>query len=161
MPSQNQTNTLSSVTRGNSSSDNSSSDIYRLVPRAPPYDADPQYSHSQHERLISRHEKTSMSHMQDESHTLRRNDGNSAVEPLDAGKNQKMAEFQEGCEPSHTGSEKTLLAKSCDTGLFIGTSEDEDVYPTCLEGELHEHQKFDLHISCSPGTLLILIVDCN
>ncbi|WOK96653.1 E3 ubiquitin-protein ligase [Canna indica] len=112
VPSQIQIATPSTSTAAGTTSDNSSCETYNLVPRPTPYDADPRYSGSQREGLVSRREK-SMGHIK-------------------AVKKRNIAE-SEGYKLTHTESEKNLSTKACDAGFVITTSEDEDVCPTCLE----------------------------
>ncbi|RZR90683.1 hypothetical protein BHM03_00018603 [Ensete ventricosum] len=82
VPSQIQIATPSSLlTTAGNAPDNSACETYHIVPLPQPYDADPRYFRLQREGLVSRREK-SMSHTQEELHTLRRNGSSSAVETL-------------------------------------------------------------------------------
>ncbi|RWW31905.1 hypothetical protein GW17_00003460, partial [Ensete ventricosum] len=128
VPSQIQTATSSASSIAGNTYDNSLCENHHLVPRLPPYEADPRYAR---EGLISRREK-SMSHIQEDLQTLRRNGSSSAVETL-AAVRKRIAETEVGQKLTHAESEKNLAAKTRDTGFVFTTSEDEDVCPTCLE----------------------------
>ncbi|RRT69373.1 hypothetical protein BHE74_00027875 [Ensete ventricosum] len=154
VPSQIQIATPSSLlTTAGNAPDNSACETYHIVPLPQPYDADPRYFRLQREGLVSRREK-SMSHTQEELHTLRRNGSSSAVETLGAINKQNIAESEEGFKLTHPESEKYLSAKACDTSFVITTSEDEDVCPTCLEEYTPENPKIvancshHFHLSC-------------
>lgn len=150
VPSQIQAATSSTSTTAGNTYDNSLCESHHLVPRPPPYEADPRYAR---EGLISRREK-SMSHLQEDLQTLRRNGSSSAVETLGAIKKRNIAESEEGFKLTHPESEKYLSAKACDTSFVITTSEDEDVCPTCLEEYTPENPKIvancshHFHLSC-------------
>ncbi|XP_065016693.1 E3 ubiquitin-protein ligase At3g02290-like isoform X1 [Musa acuminata AAA Group] len=149
VPSQIQTATSSTSTTAGNTYDNSLCESHHLVPRPPPYEADPRYAR---EGLISRREK-SMSHIQEDLQTLRRNGSSSAVETL-AAVRKRIAETEAGQKLTHAESEKNLAAKTRDTGFVFTTSEDEDVCPTCLEEYSSENPKIvakcshHFHLSC-------------
>ncbi|KAG6519680.1 hypothetical protein ZIOFF_023185 [Zingiber officinale] len=121
-------------------SDSSLSETSHLVPRPPPYEIDPRYSLSQHEGLVLRREK-SMSHILEDLHTLRRNGSSSAVETLGSVIKRNITESVEGCKScnmAHIESEKNLSTKASGTRLLVTSSEDEDVCPTCLDGDFKD-----------------------
>ncbi|KAM0947137.1 putative transcription factor C2H2 family [Dioscorea sansibarensis] len=117
---------------GTNAAENVLSETYHLVPRPAPYDADPRYSRSQREGLVSRREK-GMSHVQDDSQMLRRNGSSSGVEHLAAAKKRNSADSEDECKANRAEPDKSLSAKGFGTGYILTTSEDEDVCPTCLE----------------------------
>ncbi|XP_038984317.1 E3 ubiquitin-protein ligase At3g02290-like isoform X2 [Phoenix dactylifera] len=143
---------LTSTGIGTTSADSSLSETYHLVPQPPSYDTDPRLSHSQRDGLVLRRDK-SMSHLQEESQTRRRNGSSSAVEHLVSIKKWNSVETEEE-KPSHSESEKNLYAKAYGTGYVIATSEDEDVCPTCLDEYTPENPKIvtncshHFHLSC-------------
>ncbi|THU59710.1 hypothetical protein C4D60_Mb07t04910 [Musa balbisiana] len=149
VPSQIQAATSSTSTTAGNTYDNSLCESHHLVPRPLPYEADPRYAR---EGLISRREK-SMSHLQEDLQTLRRNGSSSAVETL-AAVRKRIAETEAGQKLTHAESEKNLAAKTRDTGFVFTTSEDEDVCPTCLEEYSSENPKIvakcshHFHLSC-------------
>ncbi|XP_010907968.1 E3 ubiquitin-protein ligase At3g02290 isoform X1 [Elaeis guineensis] len=144
---------LTSTGIGTTSADSSLSETYHLVPRPPPYDTDSRFSRSQRDGLVSRREK-SMSHLQEQPQTLRRNGSSSAVEHLGSIKKRNSAETEEECKLSLSESEKNLYAKAYGTGYVVATSEDEDVCPTCLDEYTPENPKIvtkcshHFHLSC-------------
>lgn len=114
--------------------DNSFSDVYRAPPRPLPYDVDSRYSRVQRDGLISRREKAS-SHFHDESEPLQRCSSSSGLDsPPDK---WKRIEFDEQSKSGLSDSSgKHLLSKvSSEVDYTFPSSEDEDVCPTCLEGE--------------------------
>lgn len=116
-------------------SDNSLFDTYHSMPRPVPYDADPRFSRLQRDGLVSRREKA-LSHFQEESQPLRRSNSGSGVENLGAGKKQNIIDFEEDCKAGRlVPFEKVLSAKALQGGSrMLTSSEDEDICPTCLEG---------------------------
>lgn len=127
---------LTSTGLSNLSAESSFSDTHHLVPRPPPYDTDPRYSRLQRDGLVSRREK-SMSHIQEDSQLLTRSSSSSCVEHLGSGKKKNSADSEEECKACRTESEKLLSAKgSYGMGYVFATSEDEDVCPTCLDGNV-------------------------
>lgn len=121
-------------------SDSSLSETSHLVPRPPPYEIDPRYSLSQREGLVLRHEKSMshMAHILEDLHTLRRNCSSSAVETLGSVKKRNITESVEGCKITHIELEKNPSTKAYCTGFLVTSSEDEDVCPTCLEGDFKD-----------------------
>lgn len=120
---------------GTNAAENVLSETYHLVPRPAPYDADPRFSRSQREGLVSRREK-GMSLVQDDSQMLRRNGSSSGVEHLAAAKKRNSADSEDECKVNRAEPDKSLSAKGFGMGYILATSEDEDVCPTCLEGNL-------------------------
>ena len=128
---------LSSSGIGTSVPDGSLSDTHHPVSRAAPYDTEQRYSRLQRDGLVSRREK-SMTHFQDGSQPLRRNVSSSGMEPLGKGKKNYGAETDEDGKISQSeASEKTSATKAAQGLAYIQTSsEDEDVCPTCLDGNV-------------------------
>lgn len=116
-------------------SENPSSDSQLSVTRPLPYDADQQISHSQRDGLVSRRDK-SMTRLQENSQ-LRRNTSSSGQEPWGFGKKSNGADVEEDCKFSYSeSSEKALAAKVIYGTTYSQLCEDEDVCPTCLDGNL-------------------------
>lgn len=115
--------------------DNSSNDIHLSVSRPVPSDSDQRYSRLQRDGLVSRRDK-SITHFQEDSQTLRRNMSSSGTESLGFGKKWNGVESEEDGKLSHSeSSEKALSAKVAFGLAYTQTpSEDEDVCPTCLDG---------------------------
>nr|GMD55343.1 E3 ubiquitin-protein ligase At3g02290-like [Ipomoea batatas] len=124
------TASLSSI----ASRDNSLSEMYCSPPRPLPYDAGHRYFHLQQNELASGREKGS-SHMLD-SEPLQRSDSDDEEFPSTGNK------WDESCEK--TGSKEEYSRSSLKpstteptTGFahIYPSSDDEDVCPTCLEGD--------------------------
>lgn len=127
---------LTSTGLGSSSADSSFSETHHLVPRPAPYDTDPRYSRLQRDGLVSRREK-SMSHIQEDSQLLTRSSSSSCVEHLGSGKKKNNADSEDECKVCRSESDKIMSAKGFGTGYVLATAEDEDVCPTCLDGNLN------------------------
>lgn len=111
--------------------DNSVCDMYRPPPRPLPYNVDPRW-----DGLVSRREKGS-SHSHEETEPLRSEaDGDS--ESLSSEDKWNESTCEEGLKESHTKSSIKLLTEKPSTGFahIYSSPEDEDVCPTCLEGEI-------------------------
>ncbi|KAF8400089.1 hypothetical protein HHK36_015964 [Tetracentron sinense] len=126
---------LVSSSLGSTLPDSSLNDTHHSVPRPVPYDADQRYSRLQRDGLVSRREK-SMTHFQEESRPLRKSSSSSGVEPLGTGKKwngiDSEEEFKVGCLDS---SERISSTKASQGLVYMPpSSEDEDVCPTCLDG---------------------------
>lgn len=119
--------------------DSASNDVYHSisVPRAVAYDGDQRYSRLQRDGLVSRRDK-STAHLQEESQPLRRTTSTSEIEPLGSNiKRRNGAESEEDCKIVHqlepAGKPSiTKVIHGLDYKLRL--SEDEDVCPTCLDG---------------------------
>ena len=78
-----------------------------------------------------------MSHIQEDSQLLTRSGSSSCVEHLGSGKKKNSADSEEECKSCRSESEKIMSAKGLyGAGYVLTTSEDEDVCPTCLDGNL-------------------------
>lgn len=125
------------VSSGNGSTITESSldDTHLSISRPVPYDAEQRYSRLQRDGLVSRREK-STSHFQEESQPLRRNLSSSSTDPLGFGKKQNEIDSEEdGKVGLSESSEKPLGTKGGYGLVFVQPcSEDEDVCPTCLDG---------------------------
>lgn len=128
---------LTSSGIGTSLNDNSPSDTQLAVSRPIPYDTSEQrYSRLQRDGLVSRREK-SMIHFQDETHhPLRRNVSSSGAESLGFGKKQNAVDSKEDSKLVHSESSDRALAAKMAYGVYNVqmSAEDEDVCPTCLDG---------------------------
>lgn len=122
---------------GTTSPDGSLSDTHHPVSRTAPYDNEQRYSRLQRDGLVSRRDK-SMTHFQDSSQPLRRNISGSGMEPLGFGKKNYGGETEEdGKLAQSDASEKTLATKAAQGLAYVQTSsEDEDICPTCLDGNV-------------------------
>lgn len=119
--------------------------MYRPPPRPLPYNVDPRYSRLQRDGLVSRREKGS-SHSHEETEPLRSEaDGDS--ESLSNGDKWNELTCEEGLKESHTKSSTKLLTEKPATGFahIYSSPEDEDVCPTCLEGEISSFIYFQLY----------------
>ncbi|KAH7532787.1 hypothetical protein FEM48_Zijuj04G0059200 [Ziziphus jujuba var. spinosa] len=115
--------------------DNSLADMYRSPPRPLPYDADPRYFRLQRDGLISRREKGS-SHSHEESEPLR-GDVDAENESLSTGDKWNESACEDGSKEQRSKSSIKFSSAKTTTGVinFYTSSEDEDVCPTCLEGD--------------------------
>jgi hypothetical protein len=115
--------------------DNTSNDIHLSVSRPAASDSDQRYSRLQRYGLVSRRDK-SMTHFQEDSQPLRRNMSSSGAESLGFGKKRNGVESEEdGKLGLSESSEKALTAKVAHGLAYMqASSEDEDVCPTCLDG---------------------------
>ncbi|GMP30798.1 hypothetical protein CsSME_00005302 [Camellia sinensis var. sinensis] len=112
--------------------------MYRSPPRPLPYDADPRCFRMQRDGLVSRRDKSS-SHSLEETEPLR------SCTDADSESLNTVDKWNEStCEGSkeyHTRS--SLKISSAKTGTEFAhiyfSSEDEDVCPTCLEGEISQY----------------------
>lgn len=127
--------------------DNSLSDVYRSPPRPLPYDADPRYVRLQRDGLVSRREKGS-SHLQEETEPLRSDTDVNSV-PLNTGDKWNQSTCEEGLKEYQTMSSFKLSATKATTGVahIYSSSDDEDVCPTCLEGEISQFVSFVYSVS--------------
>ena len=109
--------------------------MYRSPPRPLPYEIDPQYFHLQRDGLVSRREKGS-SHLHEETEPLR-SDADADSEFLSTGDKWNGSTCEEGSKEYHTKSSLKVSTAKRETGFahIYSSSEDEDVCPTCLEGE--------------------------
>lgn len=116
-------------------SENSSSDNHLSVSRPLPYETE-RYSRSQRDGLVSRRDK-SMTHLQEDSQ-LRRNMSSSGIESLGFGKKRNGVDSEEDCKCCYSETSEKALATKVAYGLTYvqPSSEDEDVCPTCLDGNL-------------------------
>jgi len=113
--------------------DNSLSDIYRSPPRPLPYDADPRF-------FRSRREKGS-SHLNEESDPLR-GDADADTESLNLG-GKRNHTSEDGSKEYRKSTVRLSSANlSTGAGVVYSSSEEEDVCPTCLEGNLFSTQFF-------------------
>lgn len=115
------------------STDSALADMYRSPPRPLPYDADPRYYRMQRDGLFSRRDK-GCSHSHDESEPLR-SDIDADSDPLCTGGKWNESTCEDDSKECRKSSVKLSSAKSTTVmGYFYSSSEDEDVCPTCLEG---------------------------
>lgn len=116
-----------------SSHDNFLSEAFRSTPRPLPYDADPRYIRS----LISRREKGS-SHSHEEAEPLRSDSSDAAdTESFSKWGNNKSIISDKDAKEEYSSKSGLRISKSksvADTESIYVLSEDEDVCPTCLEG---------------------------
>lgn len=121
--------------------------MYRSPPRPLPYDADPRYVRLQRDGLVSRREKGS-SHSQEETEPLR-SDTNVDSVPLNTGDKWNQSTCEEGSKEYQTKSSFKLSATKATTGFapIYSSSDDEDVCPTCLEGEISRCVLFIFSVS--------------
>lgn len=127
--------------------DNSLSDMYRSPPRPLPYDADPRFFRSQHDRLVSRREKGS-SHLNEESELLR-GDVDADTESFNSSGKWNESTGKDGSKEYRSKSSARLSSAKLTTGaeLVYLSSEEEDVCPTCLEGwHSSNFMQFHTHI---------------
>ena len=108
--------------------------MYRSPPRPLPYDADTRYFRLQRDALVSRCEKGS-SHSQEESEPLR-GDDDAGSESLSTG--DKWNACEQGSKEQHSKSSQKLSSAKAPVGIgyIYSPEEEEDVCPTCLEGNL-------------------------
>ncbi|MBA0548994.1 hypothetical protein Golob_020055 [Gossypium lobatum] len=115
--------------------DNSLSDMYQSPPRPLPYDAEARYFRLQRDGLVSRHEKgSSQSH--EESEPLR---GENDADPGSLSTEGKWNAFEQGSKEQHSKSSQKLSSAKAPVGIgyiYSSAEEEEDVCPTCLEGDL-------------------------
>lgn len=145
---------ISSTTQGSGSLtttaplDNSVCDMYRPPPRPLPYNADPRYSRLQRDGLVSRREKGS-SHLHEETEPLR-SEADADSESLSSGDKWNESTGEEGLKESHTKSSMKISTEKPMTGFshIYSSPEDEDVCPTCLEGEI---SPFFFLLCCGPS----------
>lgn len=129
-------NFLASSAMSPTLSENSSSDSHISASRPLAYDTDQRYSRLQRDGLVSRRDK-SLTHLHEDSQ-LRRNMSSSGVESLGFGKKWNGVDTEEDCKVCHSESSEKALATKVAFGLTYTqpSSEDEDVCPTCLDGNL-------------------------
>ncbi|CAA3014663.1 E3 ubiquitin- ligase At3g02290-like [Olea europaea subsp. europaea] len=127
--------TQGTATLSSASLDNSLADMYRSPPRPLPYDADPRYFRLQRDGLVSRREKGS-THSHEETEPLRRSEVDEDSESFTNTKKWNKFECEEGSEEYDPKSPVKLSMAKTTTGYahIYTSSEDEDVCPTCLEG---------------------------
>lgn len=127
--------TLASSSISPLQSDNSTNDSHISIFRSWPYDSDSTYSRLQRDGLVSRHDK-SMYHFQEDVQPVRKNVSSSGVESLGLGNRRNGIDSEEDCKFGLLEYSEGLTAESAD-GLICTqpSSEDEDVCPTCLEGD--------------------------
>lgn len=150
---------ISSTTQGSGSLtttaplDNSVCDMYHPPPRPLPYNADPRYSHLQRDGLVSRREKGS-SHLHEETEPLR-SEADLDSESLSSGDKWNESTGEEGLKESHTKSSMKISTEKPMTGFshIYSSPEDEDVCPTCLEGEI---SSFFFLLCCGPSNELVI-----
>ncbi|KAJ6960258.1 E3 ubiquitin-protein ligase [Populus alba x Populus x berolinensis] len=117
-----------------SSLDNSLAEMYRSPPRPLPYDADPRCSRLQRDGLVSRREKGS-SHSHEESEPLR-SDNDADSESFSTGDKWNASACEGGKEQRSRSSLKLSSARATvGIGYVYSSSEEEDVCPTCLDGD--------------------------
>lgn len=123
--------------------DNSLPDMYRSPPRPLPYDADPRYFRLQRDGLISRREKGS-SYSHEESEPLRGDIDSD--ESLSMGGKWNESAREDGTKEHRSKTSVRLSSAKTMTGVgnIYTSPEDEDVCPTCLEGNLSFH--FVVHV---------------
>ncbi|XVE78582.1 hypothetical protein DITRI_Ditri13aG0157500 [Diplodiscus trichospermus] len=121
-------------TNSSGSLDNSLSDMYRAPPRPLPYDADTRYFRLQRDGLVPRREKGS-SHLEEESEPLR---GEDDAESESLSTRDKLSTCEQGSKEQHSKSSQKLLSAKALVGIeyIYSSAEEEDVCPTCLEGNL-------------------------
>jgi hypothetical protein len=114
--------------------DSSLSDMYRSPPRPLPYDADPRYIRLQRDGLVSRREKGT-SHSHEEAEPLR-SDTDADSECLSTGDKWNDSACEDGSKEYRSRSSMKLSSAKATTGFgnIYTSSEEEDVCPTCLEG---------------------------
>ena len=117
--------------------DNSADETHVSMSRPVPYDTEQRYSRLQRDGLVSRRDK-SVTHFQEETQPLRRNMSSSGVESLGIGRKSNGVESEDDSKIAHPeSSERTLVPKVAYGPTYMqSTSEDEDVCPTCLDGNL-------------------------
>lgn len=116
--------------------DNSPNDSQLSLSRSIPYDSEQRYTRLQRDGLVSRRDK-SMIHFQEDTQPPRRNMSSSGTESLGFGKKQNGVDFEEDSKLIHSESSEKALATKFAFGDYLQTStEDEDVCPTCLDGNL-------------------------
>lgn len=116
--------------------DNSLNDNQFSVSRPATYDTDQRYSRLQRDGLVSRRDK-SMIYFQEDAQPIRRNMSSSGRESLGFGKKQNVVDSEEDCKLVDSESSDKVLATKAAYGPYTQTStEDEDVCPTCLDGNL-------------------------
>lgn len=113
--------------------DSSVNDNHPSLSRPVPYDADQRYARSQRDGLVSR---KSMTHFQEDSQPLRRNMSSSGLEALGLGKKRNAIDSEDDSRLGRPESSDKALATKLTYGLAYvqPSSEDEDVCPTCLDG---------------------------
>lgn len=145
------------------SNNDSLSDMYRSPPRPLPYDADPRYFRLQQDGQIPRMEKGS-SHSHEETEPLQRSFDD--PESLSDVKKWSQPTFEEGSKEYNKSSVEFSTAKmaSGDAHIYY-YSEDEDVCPTCLEGNFFYsfmfyfigYNKVVMHAFCRESSKKFLI----
>ncbi|OMO59817.1 hypothetical protein COLO4_34045 [Corchorus olitorius] len=115
--------------------DNLVNESHVAMSRPVPYDTEQRYSRLQRDGLVSRRDK-SVTHFQEETQPLRRDMSSSGVESLGTGKKRNAVDSEEGNKIGHPeSSDRTLATKVSYGQTYVqSSSDDEDVCPTCLDG---------------------------
>ncbi|KAK3443426.1 hypothetical protein EUGRSUZ_B03564 [Eucalyptus grandis] len=140
--------------------DNSATDIHLANPRPVPYEVEQRYSRLPRDGLVSRREK-SMTHFQEESQPLRINMSGSGAESVEFEKKWSSVDPEEESKLGQLEPVEKLSTNKSAKGLNLTqlSSEDEDICPTCLEGN-NILQKI-LKLQQDALTIIILVVFMN
>lgn len=127
-----------------------SPDTYRAPPRPIPYDVDPRYVRLQRDGLVSRREKVGMSQLLGgESEPLRRNNSDEG-EQLMTMQRRNSADYDgeaQGFLPNSPGKQQQSAKPMGRVESIMSLGEDEDVCPTCLDGNSSQHALLYLQLS--------------
>lgn len=115
-----------------------SPDTYRAPPRPIPYDVDPRYVRlQQRDGLVSRREKVGMSQLLGgESEPLRRNNSDDGEQMMSI-QRRNSADYDgeaQGFKPDSPGKHQQSTKPMGRVESMMSLGEDEDVCPTCLDG---------------------------
>jgi hypothetical protein len=126
---------LASTGVGTGLPDSSANDTQLSSSRPVPSDNDQRYDRLQRYGLVSR---KSMTHFQEESQSLRRNVSSSGMESLGSVKKRNGVDSEDDNKLGYSeSSEKSLVTKVAHGLTYVQPSTaDEDVCPTCLDGNL-------------------------
>lgn len=141
------TSTASGLLGGNNL-DTSLPETFRAPPRPLPYDTDPRYLRALRDGLISRRDKSGMSHLHTgETEPLRRislhgpdGGGGEALTPLqrrnggNGGGSDHNEELGQGYKPDSPGKRLPSSKGFARVESTMSLAEDEDMCPTCLDG---------------------------
>jgi len=161
------TSTASGLLGGNNL-DTSLPETFRAPPRPLPYDTDPRYLRAVRDGLISRRDKSGMSHLHTgETEPLRRislhgpdGGGGEALTPLqrrnggNGGGSEHNEELGQGYKPDSPGKRLPSSKGFARVESTMSLAEDEDMCPTCLDGYTDENPKImtacghHFHLAC-------------
>lgn len=126
---------------GTTSLDSSLPDTFRAPPRPIPYDVDPRYLRTPRDGLVSRRDKSGMSHLHgvEAEHLRRSNNGDGGGEALTQflgrGGQGEFDELPQTFRPESPGKRQPSKGMGRNESL-TNLDMDDDVCPTCLDGKI-------------------------